>query len=228
MQVSKKISFSPKSALFLFSITVLFLFFAGKRKKGAYHPFWVKLTRWMLKTAGWELEGPPPGPKKFVTVGAFHTSNWDLPAAVAMFVALDLRLSWMGKDSLFKGPFGPLFRVIGGVPIDRSKSQNAVEQAAEMFYECDDFVLAVAAEGTRSERAYWKSGFYYIALKAQVPVHLGYADYKRKRLGIAPGFVPTGNIKADMDKVRTFYEGITPLHPQKKSRIRLKVEDKAA
>ena len=225
MKAPKKISLSPKSALFLFSLTVLFLFFAGKRKEGAYHPFWVKLARWMLKTAGWELEGPPPGPKKFVTVGAFHTSNWDLPAAVAMFVALDLRLFWMGKDSLFKGPFGPLFRAIGGIPIDRSKAQNAVEQAVEMFNARDDFVLAVAAEGTRSERAYWKSGFYYIALQAQVPVHFGYADYKRKRLGIAPGFTPTGDVKADMDKVRAFYKDITPLHPQNRSRIRLRVED---
>ncbi len=225
MQVPKKISFSPKSALFLFSLTVLFLFFAGKRKTGAYHPFWVKLARWMLKTAGWELGDPPPGPKKFVAVGAPHTSNWDLPMAIAIFVALDLHLSWMGKDSLFKGPIGPLFRTIGGLPVDRSKKQNAVEQAVDMFNEYDDFVLAIAAEGTRSERSYWKSGFYYIALGAQVPIHFGYVDYKRKKLGIAPGFVPTGDIKADMDKVRAFYKEITPLHPQNRSRIRLRVED---
>ncbi|MBI5719392.1 MAG: 1-acyl-sn-glycerol-3-phosphate acyltransferase [Burkholderiales bacterium] len=124
---------------------------------------------------------------------------------MAMAWALGIRLTWMGKASLFVFPHGALFRALGGVPIRRALRANLVEQSVARFAGGQDLVLAVPAEGTRTRGTTWRSGFYHIARLADVPVVLGYLDYARKRGGLGPALRPSGNVRADMDIVRAFY-----------------------
>ena len=116
---------------------------------------------------------------------------------------------WMGKQSLFRWPFGPFFRWLGGVAIDRSKSNDVVAQTVDAFRRAECFVLGVAPEGTRKRVAHWKTGFYRIAEGAGVPIALGFLDYRRKVGGIGPLVRPSGNLAEDMQAIRRFYGDIT-------------------
>ncbi|MFH1850761.1 MAG: lysophospholipid acyltransferase family protein [Candidatus Neomarinimicrobiota bacterium] len=182
------------------------------------------LGRFGLWIAGWKLEGRIPAGRKFVLIAAPHTSNWDFPLLIAATFSLRLKISWFGKDSLFKKPFGWFMRGLGGIAVDRSAPQGLVEQLVEQFQRHDKLVVVVPPSGTRARREYWKSGFYWIALKAQVPLLCGFLDFKRKVAGLGLSFLPTGNVKADMDRLREFYSGISGKFPEKVSVIRLKDE----
>lgn len=159
-----------------------------------------------LASHGWTLRNDaPPGVDKFVVIGAPHTSNWDFPYTMAAAAALDLKFYWMGKKSLFAPPFGAIMERLGGIAIDRSSSHNYVEMLAEEFRRHDKMALGVPAEGTRSKGEYWKSGFYYIAREAGVPIVCGVVDYPRREAGL--GLVidsdqPIGDV---MDAIREFY-----------------------
>ena len=112
----------------------------------------------------------------------------------------------MGKASIFKFPFGGLMRWLGGIPVDRSKSNNLVAASAEALQQADGPVqLIVPPEGTRSKTRYWKTGFYYIAQTAGVPIVMAYMDYATKRSGLGPLFQPTGDVEADMAAIKAFY-----------------------
>jgi 1-acyl-sn-glycerol-3-phosphate acyltransferase len=174
---------------------------------------------------GWQVEGQVPGGGKFVLIGAPHTSNWDFPFTLAAAAVLRLRISWMGKDSAFKGILGPIMKGLGGIPIDRSSPQGVVGQIAARFDRSDQLVVAIAPSGTRKQAEYWKSGFYWIAMSAQVPILCGYLDYRRKRAGVGLSFVPTGDVGADMDRIRTFYQEFQGKKPELATRIRLADED---
>jgi 1-acyl-sn-glycerol-3-phosphate acyltransferase len=115
----------------------------------------------------------------------------------------------MGKDALFRRPFKAFFRWLGGIPVDRSKPHNAVEQMVEIFAARESFILAVAPEGTRKRVEDWKTGFYRIAYGAGVPIVLGFIDYGRREGGIGPVVRPSGNLEADMEKIRAFYASKT-------------------
>ena len=130
----------------------------------------------------------------------------------------------MGKHTLFEGPFGRFFRYLGGVSVDRRKSLDQVAQIVKLFEERERMVLVIAPEGTRGTTAYWKSGFYHIARGAKVPLVLGFLDYKKKRGGVGEVFLPGDNLEADVDRIRTFYAGVTAKHPERFSNIRLKSE----
>jgi 1-acyl-sn-glycerol-3-phosphate acyltransferase len=156
----------------------------------------------------WRIEGELPDTPKFVLIAAPHTSNWDLPVMLCLAFAFRTRLFWMGKDTLFRRPFGAVMRWLGGIPIDRSRSRNVVEQSAEIFRKADSLVMVVPPEGTRQKVRYWKTGFYRIAESAEVPIALGFLDYGRKVGGIGPVVVPTGDIEADMEEIRAFYADI--------------------
>ena len=160
-----------------------------------------------LKLTGWKLEGQlPPGQGKCVLIAAPHTSNWDLPYTLMVAFALRLTPYWLGKASIFKWPFGPVMRWLGGIAVDRSKSNNLVEASAAALVAVDDDVqLIVPPEGTRSKTLYWKTGFYWIAVKAQVPIVMAYMDYPRKLSGLGEVFHPTGDVDADMAKIKQFY-----------------------
>ncbi len=160
-----------------------------------------------LKLTGWKIEGAADaGQTRSVLIAAPHTSNWDLPYTLMVAFTLRLRVYWLGKESLFNAPFGPVMRWLGGVAVDRSKANNLVAQAAQALVDADGPIqLIVPPEGTRSKTRYWKTGFYYIAVTAKVPIVMAYMDYHRKLSGLGPLFNPTGDIEKDMLAVKAFY-----------------------
>jgi 1-acyl-sn-glycerol-3-phosphate acyltransferase len=184
------------------------------------------LARGFLRATGWRPEGASPRDlRKFVLIAAPHTSNWDLVYLLALAEVYDLRISFMMKHTVFRGPFGPLFRSLGGIPIRRHLRENLVKQMVEAFAERDELVLVVPAEGTRRRVERWKSGFYHIAREARVPIVLGYLDYARRRGGFGPALVPTGRIADDMDVIRDFYADKSGRHPALFAEPRLREED---
>lgn len=164
-------------------------------------------SKLFLKLKGWQVEGGlPPNTPKCVMIAAPHTSNWDLPYTLMAAFVLDLRPYWMGKQSIFKPPFGPVMRWLGGIAVNRDKASNMVAASAEALVAADGTLqLIVPPEGTRSKTRYWKTGFYYIALTAKVPIVLAYMDYARKITGLGPVFHPTGDIDQDMQFIKAFY-----------------------
>lgn len=160
-----------------------------------------------LKLTGWKVEGAlPPEATKSVFIAAPHTSNWDLPYTLMVAFALRLNPYWMGKHSIFKAPFGGIMQWLGGIPVNREQSNNLVAASADAIRTADGpLQLIVPPEGTRSKTRYWKTGFYYIALGAQVPIVMAYMDYACKRSGLGPIFRPTGDVEADMASIKAFY-----------------------
>jgi 1-acyl-sn-glycerol-3-phosphate acyltransferase len=182
-----------------------------------------------LRAAGWRVEGAlPAGVAHGVFIAAPHTSNWDLPYMLAVSWVLGVQPSWLGKRELFRRPFGGVMRLLGGLAVDRSKRSNVVEQVAALFARTERLFLVVPPSGTRSRAAHWKSGFYHIARTARVPLVCTFLDYGRKVGGIGPVFVPTGDLGADMDRVRLFYREIRGKYPEQETPVRLAEEDAAA
>lgn len=172
-----------------------------------------------LRIFGWRKEGQPPDAPKFVMIAAPHTTNWELPTALMMAFALRIKIYWMGKDSLFKFPFGGLLRWLGGIPVNRRESTGLVARTVETFNEHDELIILIAPEGTRSKAGNWRTGFYHMAHGAGVPIVLGFLDYGRKVGGIGPVVNPTGDMDADMVRIRGFYAGITGKHPENSGRV---------
>ncbi|MCP4547466.1 MAG: acyltransferase [bacterium] len=183
------------------------------------------LGRLSLKLTGWTLETNLPPDSKYVLIGAPHTTNWDFPLMLAATGAWRLKVSWMGKDSLFSSRMGGLLRALGGISIDRSNPNGVVGQISGHFKERDKLVIVMAVSGTRSRTDYWRSGFYWIAKEAQVPIACGFINFKRKVLGVKASFIPSGDIAADMDRIREIYQDVHGKYPENASRIRLKAED---
>jgi 1-acyl-sn-glycerol-3-phosphate acyltransferase len=153
------------------------------------------------------VDGALPGhAARSVLIAAPHTSNWDLPYTLMVAFALRLNIRWMGKQSLFRAPFGGVMRWLGGIAVNREQSTNLVAASAKAIREADGpLQLIVPPEGTRSKTRYWKTGFYYIAREAQVPIVMAYMDYAHKRSGLGPLFEPTGDVEADMAAIKAFY-----------------------
>ena len=187
------------------------------------------LKQWIGKTflriAGWKADGERPAVDRYVIIAAPHTSNWDMPFMLAMAFVYDIPVKWMGKHTLFKAPFGPFFKRLGGIPIVRHRPGGVVGQMVEHFENNDSLALMVTAEGTRSHVDYWKSGFYHIARGADVPVVLSYLDVSKKVGGVGPALALTGDFGADMDKIREFYSGMQGFRPENIGVIRLREED---
>ncbi len=164
-----------------------------------------------LKLTGWKVEGSlPPGGTKYVLIAAPHTSNWDLPYTLMVAFVLKLHIYWMGKEQLFRPPFRGLMRWLGGIPVRREQSSNLVAASvAAIQAATGPLQLIVPPEGTRSNTRYWKTGFYYIAVGAQVPIVMAYMDYRKKISGLGPVFETTGNIGADMATIKAFYAPFT-------------------
>ena len=179
------------------------------------------ISKIILKLAGWNLTVVLPEEKKFVLIGAPHTSNWDFPLALLTFWTLDLKIYWVGKIQMFWGPLHYLFTFLGGIPVDRSSSHGFIEQIAKRFDQADEMVLAIAPEGTRSKTDYWKSGFYHIATSANVPICLAYIDYSRRTLGFTRLLYPSGDIDQDIGVIAEFYKDIKGKRPDNQGPIRL-------
>ena len=160
-----------------------------------------------LKLAGWRIEGTlPADARKCVLIAAPHTSNWDLPYTLMTAFVLRLNVYWMGKASIFRPPFGPVMRWLGGIAVQRDQSNNLVAASAAALMAAQGTVqLIVPPEGTRSKTTQWRTWFYYIALAAEVPIQLAFMDYTHKRAGLGPVFQPTGDIERDMRDIKAFY-----------------------
>jgi 1-acyl-sn-glycerol-3-phosphate acyltransferase len=173
-------------------------------------------SRVFLKLAGWRIEGAlPPGVTKCVLIAAPHTSNWDLPYTLMAAFVLRLHPYWMGKASIFKPPFGPVMRWLGGIAVNREQSNNLVAASVAALKAADGPVqLIVPPEGTRSAVTRWKTGFYFIALGAEVPVLMAYMDYADKRAGLGPVFTPTGDVERDMESIKAFYAPFKGKNPR--------------
>ena len=173
------------------------------------------LLRWgsiaFLRLAGWKVVGSlPTSATKSVLIAAPHTSNWDLPYTLMVAFALRLNVYWMGKTSIFKPPFRSVMMWLGGIPVDRAQSNQLVAASSTAIARAaGPLQLIVPPEGTRSGTRFWKTGFYYIALGANVPIVLAYLDYKKKIGGLGPVFQTTGDIEADMTAIKAFYAGVT-------------------
>lgn len=174
---------------------------------------------------GWRVQISVPVPDKCVVVGAHHTSNLDFFAALLLIFGGGLKMRWLAKHSLFWPPLGLLMTALGGVPVDRRRKNDLVRQMVNAFGSADRFRLGVLPEGTRHYRSHWKTGFYYIATGAQVPILFGYADFARKEVGVGGCLVPSGDIERDLDVLRQFYEGVQGRYPELHGIVALR-EDK--
>ena len=168
----------------------------------------------LLKLVRWKARGTPPKEQRFVLIGAPHTSNWDFPLMLMVVLKLRLRIYWMGKDSLFRFPFGALMRWLGGIPVDRSKSNNTVDQIVRLYQSRESLVVLIPPEGTRARVERWKTGFYHIANNAGVPILMGYLDAADREAGLADFFHPTGDAETDMQNIRKFYAPKTGIRPE--------------
>jgi 1-acyl-sn-glycerol-3-phosphate acyltransferase len=169
----------------------------------------------LYQKRGWRPEGELPPDRKFVIMGACHTSNWDFLVFLGTIHALGRQVRFVGKHSLFRWPLGGFMRALGGVPVDRSAPQDLVSQIVAQFEAHDDFALVVAPEGTRSRTSDWKTGFYQIALRAGVPIVAAGPDYPTRRGVIGPVIRPTGNYAEDLKPAFAFFRTIVPKHPER-------------
>lgn len=173
-----------------------------------------RVFSFLFRLRGWTFDDQLPRSKKYVMVVAPHTSNWDFFLMVSMGAALKRQVRFMGKHSIFIGPLATLLRWLGGIPVERNSHHNFVEQMVQQFADCDDMVLVIAPEGTRSKVDTWKGGFYHIAAGAKVPVVAVALDYGRRRVGIVAEVLPSGDLHADMAAIARTFQGVTACHPQ--------------
>ena len=182
------------------------------------------IARFILRLIGWRTAVISRPPSRCVLIGAPHTSNWDFVVALLLMAAESIPIRILGKDSLFWWPLGVFMRSFGVIPVNRSGNNNLVDQIAARFEEQDEFIIGLSPEGTRSKTSRWRTGCYYIALKADVPIVMAYLDYKNKVCGLGPNLKPTGDIQADFKIIREFYVGFVGMHPQKQGEIELSIK----
>ena len=182
------------------------------------------LSRVYWACSRWTLAGEPAPKRPSVLIGAPHTSNWDfvLMLAIAWRHGIDIR--WLGKASLFGGWRGPIMRGLGGIPVDRSDPSRVVAEVVGRIRAGEVFGLVVTPDGTRGANAYWKSGFYRIARETGLPLTLGFVDRTTMTTGLGPTFDLTGDVAADMGRIRTFYADKAGLRPHLRTEPRLRDE----
>ncbi len=183
--------------------------------------FQTLLGKVFLKIMGWKVEGTVPDLPKYVLICAPHTATWDLFFMLAGFYVMDVKANWMGKKEIFRWPVKGFFKRLGGIQIDRHSTQNVVQQTARVIQSCEQIIIGIAPEGTRSRSRYRKTGFYHIAHTARVPIVVGYLDYRRKVCGIGSVMETTGNIDSDMEAIREFYSSIMAKYPNKVGKIEM-------
>jgi 1-acyl-sn-glycerol-3-phosphate acyltransferase len=185
-------------------------------------PFSQRLAKFILQQMGWTIEIQPTELKKYVVIGAPHTSSLDFFFTILFIYASGIKLNFVSKDTLFRWPLGGIMRRLGGIPVNRRARNNFVQQTVDEFNQREKFILAISPEGTRRAAEYWKTGIYYIALGAKVPVALGFIDYGRKAVGIGPMIFPSGDLAADFLPIQVFYTNMRGryLHRQGEVKIR--------
>ncbi len=172
------------------------------------------LSKLILRLGGWTIVNRPPALPKYVIVGGPHTSNWDFVYGIAARNVLQLPIQYLGKDALFRPPFGWLFRALGGYPVSRTESANRVEMAAKLFETKDQFILALAPEGTRSKVERLRTGFYHIAKKAGVPIVMVGIDFGPREFRFSEAFWPSDDMEADMAFIVSFFSQCQGKRPE--------------
>ena len=171
------------------------------------------LARLVLRLGGWTVRGEIPRARKFIVIAYPHTSNWDVPWTLAISLVYRVHIHWMGKSTLFRGPMGPIMKWLGGIPIVLGESRNVVRQAIDAFDACDELIIVIAPEANRAYVEKWKTGFYHIAAGAGVPIVLGFLDYARREGGYLDTFLPSGDLRRDLEAIRAAYRGIKGRYP---------------
>ena len=174
-----------------------------------------KFSLWIFRILGWKAVVTVTEPPKSVICVAPHTSNWDFVIGKLYYWSLKRKSSFLMKKSWFFFPMGALFRRMGGVAVDRTKTTSVTDQMAEEFNNRECFHLAITPEGTRKVMKKWKMGFYHIAVKANVPIQLAYIDYAKKEMGITAIIYPSGDEIADLERIQAFYHDVSARHPEK-------------
>lgn len=172
------------------------------------------LCRFILRLFGWKVIGRYPHEiKKLVVIVIPHTSNWDFPLGPLSRRVMNAKIKFVGKASLFKFPLGPIMRWFGGIPVDRSKNNNFVDAVVDLYRQHERLAIMLAPEGTRRKVEKLKTGFYYIAQKAGIPILLVKFDYGPKIIDYGEVFWPTGDIDADMAYLKSYYAGVKGKYP---------------
>lgn len=182
------------------------------------------LARLFWLCSRWRLRTEPAPTRPTVLVGAPHTSNWDFVLMLAIAWRLGIHIRWLGKASLFAGWRGPVMRALGGIAVDRADAARVVAEIVARVNAGEVFSLVVTPDGTRGGNAYWKSGFYRIARETGMPVTLGYVDRTTMTTGLGPTIELTGDVTADMDRIRAFYADKAGLRPERRTEPRLSGE----
>ncbi|MFV0312513.1 MAG: 1-acyl-sn-glycerol-3-phosphate acyltransferase [Dysgonomonas sp.] len=171
-------------------------------------------SRFILNLIGWKITGEENLPDKCVICVAPHTSNWDLPLGLIVYKSMGRKASFLIKKEWFFFPMNLLFKALGGIPVDRSRKTSLTEQMAEIYASRDNFQLAITPEATRKLNTEWKKGFYFIAQAANVPIVVAALDYGKKEADFKNVFYPTGDVDADIEKIKSYYKGVVARHPQ--------------
>ncbi|GJM35520.1 MAG: acyltransferase [Saprospiraceae bacterium] len=174
-----------------------------------------RISQFILRLVGWKvIIHTNPIPPKFVMIAAPHTSNWDFPLGLLSRSVMRMDIKYVGKESLFRPPFGTLFRWLGGIPVDRSKRTNFVEAVIDMFNDREEFKICIAPEGTRKKVSKFKTGFYHIAKGAGIPILLCKLDYEHRVLSLSEPFYTTDNMEADFEFIYNYFRGTKGKKPQ--------------
>ena len=171
-------------------------------------------STWLLRQLGWTIVGSRPDCPRYIIIVCPHTTNWDFPLGLLVRWALGIQVNYIGKHQLFRPPFGFIFRWLGGRPVHRDRPNNLVQEVANIFRAEERFVLALAPEGTRSKVQRLKTGFYYIALNAEIPILPVGFDFAKKTVFLDELRYPSGDLDADFERFLTFFRTITPKYPE--------------
>ena len=173
-----------------------------------------KLSIFFLKLFGWNYELSSKLPDKSVICVAPHTSNWDYVIGMLFYKTIGGKPHVLMKKEMFFFPLGSIFKALGALPVDRKKRTSISDQMVEQFNSRSRFHLAISPEGTRKKNAEWKTGFYYIALKAGVPITIAFIDYSKKEVGFKDIFYPTGDVDSDIEKIKNYYKDVQAKYPE--------------
>jgi len=186
-----------------------------KRNDSSQNAFFSTCANKVLDLTGWYCEPIPERYTKAVIAYAPHTSNWDFPLLIGARFANKVNVQWAGKSEMFRWPFISALTFLGGVPIERSKSTNMVQTVVNIFNNQERFLYAMSPEGTRKYQDFWRSGFYYIALEANVPIILYCLDYENKRVTIGDVINVTGDIERDLAAIDMVFKDVEPKFKEK-------------
>lgn len=178
-------------------------------------------ARALLRWSGWRLVGNAPSVTRCLIIFAPHTSNWDFPLLLCVRFAFGRPVAYLAKDTLFRFPIAGVLRWTGAVPVERTERHSLVQTLTRAFRERSELWLAMSPEGTRARTDHWKSGFYHVAREARVPLLLAFIDAEKRECGLGELIELSGDIEADLARLRAFYSKKTGIRPERASDVRL-------